>query len=295
MEIFLSRFPLLRSQLEYRSLEGVDRLLLYRVFSAAFSDYPIRIRLSYSRFCEMLDSNCFSPALSAGTFSGHRLVGVVLNGIRRYEGELTVYDSGTGVIPRCRNQGAAGQMLRSLSGQLRQAGATRYLLEVLCRNEPALHLYRQLGFHPTRELACFKTPRTHPIFPATVPVKRVPVRELLGNPRCRDFFDFAPAWQNSAEQIALLPDCAAWAAGDGALRGFGIANPGTGVIHLLAVERSHRRQGIASSLMAAMRSAVRAEIISVLNVDTRCADMLRFLENHGFSRTAGQYEMIQKL
>lgn len=295
MEIYLPRFSL-RPQLAYQPLTELDRALLFRVFSAAFADYPIRVRLAYSRFSEMLDSNCFAPELSAGAFSGRRMVGLVLNGLRPYEGRMTAYDSGTGVLPRFRGRGAAGQMLQSVCEPLRQAGASQYLLEVLTQNEPALRLYRRLGFRPTREFLCFKAGRSHPVFDASAAVKEVPVPEVLADPRLRGSFDFAPAWQNSAEQIALLPGCTAWAAmADGAPRGFGILNAGTGVIHLLAVERAFRRRGIASSLMAAMRPAARTEMLSVLNVDTRCTDMLRFLDSHGFARSAGQYEMMKEL
>ncbi len=296
MDLFLPRLSFLRPEPEYRSLDGVDRAVLYHTFSAAFSDYSIRIRLSYGRFSEMLDTNCFVPELSAGAFCGRRMVGVVLNGLRPYEGELTAYDCGTGVIPRLRNQGIARQMLDSLFGRLRQVGATRYLLEVLCRNEPAVHLYRQMGFCPTREFACFRAPRSHPVFHTPAAVTRLPVRELLADSRCRRFYDFAPAWQNSAEQIASLPGCLAWAStAQGALRGFGILNPRNGVVHVLAVAPDARRQGVGSSLMAAMCSAAEGGMLSVLNVDTRCVDMLCFLESYGFSRTAGQYEMIRKL
>lgn len=295
MEIYLPRFSL-RPQLAYQPLTGLDRTLLFRVFAAAFADYPIRIRLAYGRFSEMLDSNCFAPGLSVGAFSGRRMVGLVLNGLRPYEGKLTAYDSGTGVLPRFRGRGVAGQMLQSVFGPLRQAGASRYLLEVLTRNEPALRLYRRLGFRPTREFLCYKAARSHPVFAAPAAVRKVPVPEVLADPRLRAFFDFAPAWQNSVEQIALLPDCTAWAAiVDGAPRGFGVLSAGTGVTHLLAVERGFRRRGIASSLMAAMRPAARTEMLSVLNVDTRCTDMLRFLDSHGFARSAGQYEMMKEL
>lgn len=295
MEIYLPRFSF-RPQLEYQPLSGMDRTVLFRVFSAAFADYPIRIRLSYQRFSEMLDSNCFAPGLSAGVFRGRRMVGLVLNGLRPYEGRLTAYDSGTGVLPRFRGRGAAAQMIESVYEPLRQAGAARYLLEVLIRNEPALHLYRRLGFQPTREFLCFRAPRSHPVFASSAPVKETPVPQLLADPRLRRSFDFAPAWQNSPEQVALLPGCRAWTAWSGdEPRGFGVVNTDTGVIHLLAVEPAFRGRGIGSSLMAAMRPAIRTDVLSVLNVDVRCADMLRFLDSHGFARSAGQYEMIKDL
>lgn len=40
-----------------------------------------------------------------GAFDNEELVGFVLNGFRNWYGKTTVYDTGTGVLPKYRRQG----------------------------------------------------------------------------------------------------------------------------------------------------------------------------------------------
>ena len=288
--------PFINSETVVGTLEGIDEKTLFRTFTSAFSDYAIRLDLSFARFQYMLRSNSFSPQLSAGAFRGRKLVGLVLNGVRRYEGLPTVYDSGTGVMPRYRNRGICSDMFGMLLGRLNSAGIRQYLLEVLKSNTAALHVYEKLGFHINREFACFKARRTQVTVRPCRPVESMPVAQILSDPYCRSFGDFIPAWQNSPEQIVSAANSVGAAVRDGGIvRGVGILNSMTGALHLLAVDRRCREEGIASSILAALLPYSLSENISVLNVDTRCTDMMGFLDRRGFSRTSGQYEMTRPL
>ena len=288
--------PFINPEIVVGTLEGVDEKAMFRTFSSAFSDYAIRLNLPFVRFQHMLRSNCFAPQLSAGAFRGRKLVGLVLNGSRLYDGLPTVYDSGTGVVPRFRNRGICSDMLGMLFDRLGSAGARQYLLEVLKSNTAALHVYEKRGFHIRREFACFRARRAQVSVRPGPPVESLPVPQILSDPLCRSFEDFVPAWQNSPEQIALTGSCVGAVVRDGGIiRGYGVINSATGALHLLAVDRRRREEGIASSILAALLPFSLSDTISVLNVDTRCADMTRFLDRCGFSRTAGQYEMIRPL
>ena len=288
--------PFINSETVVGALDGIDEKTLFRTFTSAFSDYAIRLDLPFTRFQYMLHSNCFSPQLSAGAFRGRKLVGLVLNGVRRYEGQLTVYDSGTGVVPRYRNRGICSDMFGMLLGRLSSAGVRRYLLEVLKSNTAALHVYEKLGFRISREFACFKARRPQVAVRPRLSVESVPPAQILSEPLCRSFEDFVPAWQNSPEQIASTGSSVGAVVRDGEIiRGAGILNSMTGALHLLAVDRRYREEGIASSILAALLPFSLSDNISVLNIDTRCTDMMRFLDHCGFSRTAGQYEMTRPL
>ena len=44
------------------------------------------------------------PGMSVGAFEHGELTGIVLNGVRYWDGEKTIYDLGTGVIPAFRKK-----------------------------------------------------------------------------------------------------------------------------------------------------------------------------------------------
>ena len=85
--------------MEYRSLTGTSIKSIHEAFLQAFSDYKVPMNLSLETFEKKLKRNGFKPEFSAGAFENGRLVGFVLNGVREWDGEKTIYDTGTGVVP----------------------------------------------------------------------------------------------------------------------------------------------------------------------------------------------------
>ena len=63
----------------------------------------------------MLKRNGFMPAVSVGAFVDKTLVAFILNGVREWDNEKTVYDLGTGVIPDFRRTGIMGELLNLVS------------------------------------------------------------------------------------------------------------------------------------------------------------------------------------
>lgn len=85
--------------MEYRTLENTDSVCIYEAFTQAFSDYQVSVDMPFKSFETMLKRNGFMPAVSVGAFADRTLVGFILNGVRDWDNEKTVYDLGTGVIP----------------------------------------------------------------------------------------------------------------------------------------------------------------------------------------------------
>ena len=89
--------------MEYRSLTDTTTKCMHE----AFSDYEVPMNLSLEIFERKLKRNGFKPEVSAGAFEDDRFVGFVLNGVREWAGEKTIYDTGTGVVPEFRGAGKA--------------------------------------------------------------------------------------------------------------------------------------------------------------------------------------------
>lgn len=80
----------------------------------------------------------------AGTIAGF----VVTHPIRRKYGRILTLD----IIPRARRAGLASRLMAACEQRLRALGCTHVYLETAVDNEPALRLYRKLGYEVLRRL-----------------------------------------------------------------------------------------------------------------------------------------------
>ena len=83
------------------------------------------------------------------------LVGFVLNGVRVWDGEKTIYDLGTGVIPTFRRKGITENLLNLVKELCQKNNIGAYQLEVIQTNEGAVALYQKQGFQAKRALNCY--------------------------------------------------------------------------------------------------------------------------------------------
>ena len=273
----------------FQSLEGIALETVYPVFLEAFSDYALPVQLSYEAFQSGLRRKGFQASVSAGAFQDGALVGFLLGGLRMWDQKLTVYDMGTGVIPRARRMGMGDRLFDTVQVQMKDRGACQYLLEVLQDNEGAYRLYEKKGFRVRRELACYRLERE-----ACQPMRTRPVRhvERLNLEALQAFWNCQPSWQNSPETIGADWDrywCAVAQEGD-RIVGYGLIDRTGGDIPQLAVALSHRGQGAGESILAELAAHTSAAVLRVLNVED--LETRRFLTRRGFQNFANQYEMI---
>jgi ribosomal protein S18 acetylase RimI-like enzyme len=118
------------------TLETTSFATLCAAFDRAFGGYAASFPASDTFLEEMLRRRGVRLELSVGVWEGGELIGFTLNGL---DGD-TGYDSGTGVVPAHRGRGLAAVMLERTFALLRDAGATRYQLEVLEANRRAVGL-----------------------------------------------------------------------------------------------------------------------------------------------------------
>ncbi|OQB23585.1 MAG: ribosomal-protein-alanine N-acetyltransferase [Firmicutes bacterium ADurb.Bin182] len=279
---------------EIRTLEGVSTEELHRAFAAAFSDYTVKVDLSLEKFTLMLIKNGFDAACSLGAFNKNELAGFVINGVREWDGILTAYDSGTGVIPSCRKAGITTAMFDKLMGILSEKLISRYLLEVIKTNIPAFNLYRKLGFRITREFLCFRAEKSELDF--TSEKKFTVSKQQSGDwNRLKSFWDNQPSWQNSLESVTALPceSVIVTAESEGRIAGYGVIGKKSASIYQLAVDRAFRNKGIGSEILRSLINETGASSITCVNVDSRSQSAAGFLTKAGFKVFAEQYEMVK--
>lgn len=280
--------------IEIKTLEGTGVETMHKAFLEAFYDYSVQIDMPLERFKSFLESNGFVPGLSMGAFEGEKLCGFIFNGIRQWQGVLTAYDGGTGVIPTHRKQGLTTNMFETLKDILRGSGVQQYLLEVIQTNTPAYNLYLKAGFAVNREFHCYRSEKEKIRAIKPCDTAYMIKDSIINEETPAGMWDFHPSWQNSPDAIAATSGETAGAAVyvDGELAGYGIINTKTGGVYQLAVAKRHRRKGIGSCLLTALCGKTESNRISFINVDAECENMCGFLTARGFSLEVKQYEMV---
>jgi ribosomal protein S18 acetylase RimI-like enzyme len=266
---------------EMRTLTADRFEELFEAFTAAFSNYVVKFSPDQAALREMLLRRGWVPELSAGAFDRGTLVGFTLNCL---DGG-TAYDSGTGVIPSHRRAGLARRLMEYSASLLRNAGAHRYLLEVIEANSGAVELYRRCGFEQTRGLQCWSW-EPAPATPAASSPGAQPPWDALP-----PLWDVEPSWQNSIASLARASQTYAFVGDEHA---YAVVFPATGDLPQLAVSRGHRRQGLGRRLLEAA-GAQAGKPLRILNVDDRDEGIAAFLTAAGAQKTVRQLEMALAL
>jgi ribosomal protein S18 acetylase RimI-like enzyme len=285
--------------MEYQTLEKTGTFCLYQTFRKAFSDYQAPVDMPYEAFETNLKRNGYMPGVSVGAFVNGELTGIVLNGVRYWDGEKTIYDLGTGVIPALRKRGITKKMLSMVQTICRDHGISRYQLEVIQENTAAVSLYKKQGFQVMRGLNCYMAERnerkSHESRQWQIFLSRALTPEQW---ECvRSFWDDSPSWQNSIDSVCAIADSFACILAEisGKLIGYGIINKANGDIVQLAVKPEYRRLGVATDIMRYLQEQTGSPKIKMINIEQQDEALNMFLKQSGFSVFLKQYEMEKKL
>lgn len=280
----------------YRFLTDNDRDLLHSAFVAAFSDYQVDMRMSREQFDYRLLRDGIDLNKSVGAFQENELVGFCISGVGRWACEKTIYDAGTGVVPQHRRYGIAKEMFNFMLPRLKGTGFSRYLLEVITSNEPAVSLYRKLGFIDTRKLIVFRLKsRLESLTTCKADIRKpaLPDWNLY-----RTFWDVEPSWQNSIEAAIRTAqhNAVLEVHVDNGCVGYGVVSRDSGNLFQLAINKDHRSKGLGSLLLNELQHQVTSdEPIKVNNIDESSTDSLSFYKSSGFRVALAQYELIKTL
>ena len=97
-----------------KQLSDISIEVIYEAFVNAFADYVEPFNLTFQQLKYMIERRGCNLNLSFGAFDGDELVGFTLNGIGNWNGSLTAYDTGTGIIKEFREKGSATALVRHL-------------------------------------------------------------------------------------------------------------------------------------------------------------------------------------
>lgn len=283
--------------MEIKSLSNIKTERILTAFISAFADYEIQLKKD--ELLTMWKRRGFNPDLSFAAFEGKDILAFTLNGIGIYNGKKMAYDTGTGTLKQYRGQGLATKIFEFSIPFLKQENINYYLLEVLQNNTKAVSVYRKINFKTTREFHYFvwknedlKNEIEH--IDATYTIEPI---EIDKHQSLSDFWDFYPSWQNSFESIQRSrEDFVCLGAFDHKkILGYCVFEPVSGDITQIAVDKAHRRKGIASLLLYEALKHNKSSTTKLVNADVTCNSIVGFLKAKNIGITGKQFEMMREI
>jgi len=283
--------------MEIKSLGKTDFEAIIKASILAFADYEIQ--LNAEELKAMWKRRGFNPDLSFAAFEGKDIVAYTLNGVGNFNGQKMAYDTGTGTLKEYRGQGLATKIFEYAIPYLKEANINHYLLEVLQHNTKAVSIYRKIGFETIREFNYFiwKSEDLKNEIKKSLPSCFIQQIEIRNYDSIPDFWDFYPSWQNSFESIQRANEAfiSIGAFLDKKLAGYCVFEAHSGDITQIAVDKPHRRKGIASLLLHEISKLNKNTKTKLINTDSSCCSIVEFLKAKNIEISGKQFEMIKEI
>jgi ribosomal protein S18 acetylase RimI-like enzyme len=231
-----------------------------------------------------------------GCFDGDLLVGFILTGYRKINGQKICYDGGTGVIKAYQRKGIGELLLKELLLILREKHIESFVLEVLENNTQAIKLYEKNGFAKTRKLECFEIAKNElrPVPDRGFGITVTNPATLIQNEELYRLYP--PTWQNEIQSVLNVSEnytCISLAC-SGKMLGYGFIHKTKGDIPQIGVLEEWKHWGLEAHLISELSKHTVSEKLIMLNVEYNnyLGETLRKL---GFRNSVNQWEMVLEM
>jgi len=273
--------------MEIRTLEGLPLSSIAETFNLAFSDYSIPLKLTTESFENKVKAENIDLRYSPGALIDGKLTGFILNGLDEVNGELKVFNAGTGVVPEHRGKRIIDSLYGYILPILAEQGYRQHQLEVIVGNDKAEKIYSRTGFKRVRKVTAFKSVVT------SIPANSFSIEEVdsLDWAVAESFWNTQPTWQNNTQCLkrTLHNHRLLMATMEGEFAGYAAVDTTSGRLKQFAVKPAHRRKGIGRALFS-MSANAKGEV-SFTNFDESDAESMAAFKAMGFEPTVELYEM----
>lgn len=237
---------------------------IYQAFMIGFSDYLIKMEMSQQDFFRRFfgpEGNSKEHSFIA--FSENEPVGVILGGVKVFEGIKTMRCGTLAVHPSFRGAGISQQLFELHKQEAIKQGCQQLFLEVIVGNDRAIHFYKKLGYEKIYDLHYFSLENPSSLqevdLNAAFSMKKIDFQQFQ---QVVQHWNYHINWQNDLDYVKQLLNIVYYAAiYDDKIVGTIALNP-NGNIHFLMVEKDYRNQGIGSSLIKAATKEINVAKLS---------------------------------
>lgn len=142
--------------MKYERCLEVDINLIYEAFQIGFSDYVIKIDMTKEMFVERFfgpEGNSLEHSFVA--LDENKAVGVILGGIKVYEGINTIRCGTLAVHPEYRGKGISNKLFELHKKEGIEKNCKQFFLEVLKGNDRAINFYKKRGYEKVYDLSYY--------------------------------------------------------------------------------------------------------------------------------------------
>jgi len=260
-------------------------------FNLAFSDYFLKFEVDENYLKNRFAAASVDYSLSYGVSHNDELVAFIVHGIDIWRNEKTVFNGGTGVVPKHRGNGLVTLMYAKAISELKSKGISQACLEVIQENDKAIHLYKKAGFKIDRGLHCYNGAlKLDPKFDYIIKSCNYADLDI---PHLSTFWNFEPAWEMHWPAVKHKR----------AQLNFRIIEKNervvayliyenNGAIMQFGVDPSDRGKGLGYTLFQYLSTQLKK--VKLNNVDVNDAHCNKFLKGLGFQNVIDQFEMHAK-
>lgn len=281
----------------YINASETDRENVYKAFIRGFSDYMIRFDMNQEDFFRRF----FGPdgnelALSFVALSGNEPVGVVLGGIRDFDGVKTMRCGALSIVPEHRGKGVSDRLLELHLETAKDRGCRQLFLEVIRGNDRAVAFYEKKGYEKIYDLHYYTLDKSH--FSGNLSsagaaeLKEMSFSDV--HSLKEQFSDIHLNWQTDFQAMEKMNDIRYYGAYEGQLLKGVVAFRDTGKIYLIWVDRKSRSRHLGSLLM---KKAIDKTDSPKMHISfSNHAGLSGFVKSSGFVRDElSQFEMYRLL
>jgi Acetyltransferases len=282
--------------ISYKRCSEVEIDLVHDAFQIGFSDYIIKIQMPKELFISRFfgtEGNSLDKSFIA--LDENRSIGIVLGGIKNYEGIKTMRCGTLAVAPDYRGKGISQRLMELHKKEAINQHCKQLFLEAIVGNDRAINFYKKLGYEKIFDLTYFSLNELNALDKTNklgVNIKQTDMNEL--NLVREKIKDIHINWQSDIEYIEKSKGQITLGAYiNEKIAGVISINENTR-INFLWVENGLRHNGIGTNLIA---KAVKELSLSKVTIGfPNNASIQGFIKHIGFKRDyIAQYEMYYTL
>ncbi|GLC31072.1 GNAT family N-acetyltransferase [Clostridium omnivorum] len=282
--------------MEFKRCTEVDMNSMYSAFSLGFSDYIIKLEMPQSIF----EMRFFGPEGNSLEYSfiaidEEKPVGIILGGIKHYDGVKTLRCGTLAVAPEYRGKGISHKLMELHREEAIKQQCKQLFLEVIVGNDRAINFYKKLGYEKIYDLSYFSHKDVTSLSEKCMlqlSIHEIDIKDLRA--AAQKSKEIHINWQNDLDYIEKLDGQINLGAYVGhKLVGVISANKNTR-INYIWVEENFRHNGIGTNLV---KTAAKGLGLSKLSLGfPNNASVQGFITHIGFTKdNIAQYEMYDFL
>ncbi|RLL48313.1 GNAT family N-acetyltransferase [Oceanobacillus piezotolerans] len=279
--------------MNYKICSVVDPSLIHQAFLSGFSDYAIPMNLPLDPFIDRFfgpEGNTLEDSFIA--FKEDVPVGLILGGIRKFDGYKNLRCGTLCITPEFRGRGVSQELFQLFIENGNKQQCERFSLEVLKDNERAIRFYEKQGFKKGNIITYFNSSINVNWIKHNTNLKVEKVGLSVAEELRNRILSTHINWQNEVDYFIKDHTAHCFAAyGDKQVIAALVITK-AGIINFLYVLEGERCKGVASNLISYAVKQLNLAKLSISMPDN--INMADFLRKTGFKKVnIEQYEMYK--